>query len=194
MTDEKEGKGIPFVKGSRTSADAAESMLDAARSIEVEILAYFMHMAAYSGATDDEIEVHLGLKHQTVSARRRQLERKGMVVKMYEEGKRVTRPTRSGRQAGVYISRRLYDPDNDPVVNPPVFYDPTTYHLVEQLKYLVRYGQGCVTELDGSEGQIRNDPEAIENMMNKLTCIAEDVKVIARRLWLEKKEQETFPQ
>ena len=192
--DEKEGKGVPFVKGSRTSADAAESMVDHAVSIELQILAYFMHMAAYSGATDDEIEAHLGLKHQTVSARRRQLERKGMVVKMYEKGERVTRPTRSGRKAGVYISRRIYDAENNPPENAPVFYDPTTYDLVEQIKYLSRYGQGCVSDLDGSEGSIKNGTKDIEDMMNRLTCIVDDVKAIARKLWLEKNNQESFLQ
>ena len=191
---EKEGKGVPFVKGSPTSAAAAESMVDHSTNIELQVLAYFMHMAAYSGATDDEIEVHLGLKHQTVSARRRQLERKGMVVKLYENGVRVTRPTRSGRKAGVYISRRLYDPSNNPVVNPPVFYDPTTYQLVENIKYLRRFIDDCVTRLEGSEGFIDNAPEAIEKTMNKLTCITEDVKTIARKLWLEKRQQEHFPQ
>lgn len=192
--DEKEGKGVPFVKGSETSAAAAESMVDHSTNIELQVLAYFMHMAAYSGATDDEIEVHLGLKHQTVSARRRQLERKGMVVKMYEDGKRVRRPTRSGRLAGAYISRRLYDKDNDPVVNPPVFYDHATYELVEQLKYLARAAKSYVYDMDGSEGDIKNGCQHVENMINKLSCITDDVKAKARRVWKEQRQKEDFPQ
>jgi hypothetical protein len=192
--DEKEGKGVPFVKGSETSAAAAESMVDHSTNIELQVLSYFMHMAAYSGATDDEIEQHLGLKHQTASARRRQLERRGMVVKMYEGGKRVRRPTRSGRLAGVYISRRLYDTCNDPTVNPPVFYDQATYELVEQLKFFGRFIQSHISDLDGSDGEIKNGCQHVENMVNKLSCITEDVKSKARRVWVEQRQREDFPQ
>jgi predicted transcriptional regulator len=49
------------------------------------------------GMTDDEIEVALGLRHQTASARRRELELMGRVFRV------GTRATRSGRQAGVYV-------------------------------------------------------------------------------------------
>ena len=192
--DEKEGKGVPFVKGSDTSTAAADSMADHAVNIELQILAYFMHMAAYSGATDDEIESHLGLRHQTVSARRRQLERKGVIVKMYEDGKRVKRMTRSGRQAGVYISRRLYDTDNNPVENTPVFYDHKTYELVEQLKYLKQTTERCIGSIDGTSGDIKNSCQAIENMVNKLSCILDDVKAKAREVWREQHQKDQFPQ
>jgi len=36
--DEKEGKGVPFVKGSDTSTAAADSMVDHSANIELRIL------------------------------------------------------------------------------------------------------------------------------------------------------------
>ena len=192
--DEKEGKGVPFVKGSRTSADAAESMVDHAMNIELKVLAYFMHVAKHDGSIDDEIEESLGLKHQTASARRRQLERRGLVVKMYNKGERVKRLTRSGRYAGVYISRRLYDITNNPVVNDFVFYDQNTYNLVEQLKGLGRVIQSNITDLDGSAGDIKNGCKQLESMIFKLSCMTEGVRESARKVWKEKSQTEKFPQ
>lgn len=192
--DEKEGKGVPFVRGSRTSADAAESMVDHAMNIELKVLAHFMHVAKHNGSIDDEIEESLGLKHQTASARRRQLERRGLVVKMYDKGKRVKRLTRSGRQAGVYISRRLYDVTNNPIINEVVFYDQDTYNLVEQLKSLGRAIQVNIADLDGSVGEIKNGCKQLESMIFKLSCITEDIKVKARKVWKKKNVEEKFPQ
>lgn len=51
------------------------------------------------GATDDELEQITGLKHQTVSARRRELYLRGLIVNDGE------RPTRSGRRAKVWVLR-----------------------------------------------------------------------------------------
>ena len=54
------------------------------------------------GFTDDELEVRLELLHQTASARRRALVQKGLLVDSGE-----TRPTRSGRQATVWVLRSI---------------------------------------------------------------------------------------
>ena len=191
--DDKEGKGVPFVKGSDTSTAAADSMLEHSKSIEVKILSLFMKSGHY-GLTDDEIEQHFGLKHQTVSARRRQLEKKGMVVKMYNHGKRVKRPTRSGRQAGVYVSRRIYNKAHDPVENTPVYFDYQTHELVSCIKNLVRFAEQCVTDLDGSGGVIRNNPQHIEIMMGKLTKHTAGVKQKARFVWKEQTSKQSYPQ
>lgn len=192
--DDKEGKGVPFVKGSDTSTAAADSMVDHSANIELRILSFFMHEAGHQGATDDEIEQHLGLKHQTVSARRRQLEQRGMVVKMYNHGQRIKRPTRSGRQAGVYISRRIYNKAHDPVENAPVFYDHKTYELTQQLKHLRQAADKYVGDVDGSTGEIKNSCQALENMVNKLSCIMDDVKAKAREVWSEQHHKEKYPQ
>ena len=95
----------PHAAGSATSEAAGESVdrvsmgrrvyaLIAVRSIAVEVngLPY--------GATDDEIEQALNMRHQTVSARRRELVLLGKVV---DSGR--TRATRSGRQATVWVTK-----------------------------------------------------------------------------------------
>lgn len=50
------------------------------------------------GATDDELEVALDLRHQTLSARRRELVQSERIVDSGE-----TRKTRSGRSAVVWV-------------------------------------------------------------------------------------------
>jgi hypothetical protein len=86
----------PRVKRSKTSAAAGDSVEPSLASMEGQVLELFRMRAAH-GCTDDEIEVELGMKHQTASARRRTLELKGFIVLSAME-----RPTRSGRMAGVY--------------------------------------------------------------------------------------------
>lgn len=189
----KEGKGVPFVKGSETSTAAADSLIQHSKTVEIQVLGLFMDAANF-GLTDDEIEQSLGLKHQTVSARRRQLEKKGLVVKMYNHGQRVKRPTRSGRQAGVYISRRAYDKSHDPVVNTPILYCHLTTDLEQQLRFLRNQSDRYIAYLDGSNGEIKNACQDIENMVNKLSCILDDVKTKARRLWKKQHQQDQFPQ
>ena len=81
------------VVGSDTSRAAAES---------IESLTGEMHRQVYDQindhpSTDDELEVALKLRHQTVTARRRELVLRGLVR---DSGKR--RVTRSGRKATVW--------------------------------------------------------------------------------------------
>jgi len=90
------GGRAPFVKGSETSEDAADSIESVRHSIKEKVRRFFVHSGIY-GATDDEIELSLRLRHQTASARRRELELSGHIVKTGRK-----RPTRSGRSAGVY--------------------------------------------------------------------------------------------
>ena len=191
--DEKEGKGVPFVKGSETSTAAADSMVKHAKSVEVQILSLFMEVG-YWGLTDDEIEQRLGLKHQTVSARRRQLEKNNLIVKMYKDGKRMKRPTRSGRQAGVYISRRIYDKSNDPVVNPPVYFDYSTQALVSSMKKFVQYADRRVREIEQSDGATLRNTEAIQELVAGFDARILELKVKARIVWKEQKSREAFPQ
>ncbi len=87
-----------YVRGSDTSKGAADSMEDAAPFLRGKVLAH-IRMSGSRGATDDELEVALGLSHQTASARRRELELLGQVMKTMQR-----RKTRSGRTAGVYVA------------------------------------------------------------------------------------------
>jgi predicted HTH transcriptional regulator len=95
MTDTPLLDWVPYVRGSDTSRDAAESMRPHVRSIADDVLAFIRE----GSATCDEVEEHLALRHQTASARVRDLVKDG---KIRDSGAR--RPTRSGRMARVYIA------------------------------------------------------------------------------------------
>jgi hypothetical protein len=112
--DEKDLFGKPYypdrpghVRGSDTSIDAADSLDDGLLSrLRAQIFA-LVDVRGHHGATCDEIEVALKLRHQTASARLRELVLGGHI---YDIGKR--RPTRSGRNARIYRSKRLTDHDD----------------------------------------------------------------------------------
>lgn len=87
----------PYVRRSKTSRDAAISVIPVVRGIQAQLLDCIRKQGAH-GITDDEMEQLLGLKHQTVSAQRRQLVKQGYI---HDSGK--TRPTRSGRRATVWV-------------------------------------------------------------------------------------------
>ena len=86
----------PFVAGSETSEEAAKSIKPSSLRSKV---ASMLRLRGLFGSTDDELEVSLGLRHQTVSARRREL---GLLGKAKDSG--VKRVTRSGRKATVWIA------------------------------------------------------------------------------------------
>ena len=83
-----------------TSAEARESIADQIGSIEQTVLQAIV-ARGIGGATCDEIEVELGMRHQTVSARFTKLAQDG---KIEDTGWR--RKTRSGRKAIVWIGAR----------------------------------------------------------------------------------------
>ena len=90
---------LPFVQGSKTSLAAADSMRAHAKTSRHRVYEFMLSRGQY-GATDDEIEEGLNMKHQSASARRRDLEKKfGAVVATGER-----RKTRSGRTAQVYAA------------------------------------------------------------------------------------------
>lgn len=95
----------PFVRGSKTSQEAAESLSDSELG-RLEQLVFDCIRTADFGRTDDEMEQVLDLSHQTVSARRRGLVQKGHVC---DSG--VERTTRSGRKAVVWIVGRQHAED-----------------------------------------------------------------------------------
>jgi hypothetical protein len=86
-----------FHNGSDTSRDAARSMDPHAGNCRRAILDHIR--AAPDGATCDEIEHALRMRHQNVSARLRELSLEDLVR---DSGDR--RPTRSGRRARVYVA------------------------------------------------------------------------------------------
>ena len=80
-----------------TSKAAAESIVPVLGRLQAMILAHYQR-EKYRGATCDEVEAALGLKHQTCSARIRELRDKGLLV---DSG--YQRKTRSGRKAAVMV-------------------------------------------------------------------------------------------
>jgi hypothetical protein len=89
----------PFAHGSDTSREAAERIDPHSGELADRVLAA-LRAAGRNGATCDELEVSLALKHQTVSARIRHLVLSGFVLDSNHR-----RQTRSGRAAVVWISQ-----------------------------------------------------------------------------------------
>jgi hypothetical protein len=86
----------PYVPDRATSKAAAESIAPSAHAIRSKVLA-FVKSRGRNGATCDEVEASLDLRHQTASARIRELY---LHREIAEGGKRATR---SGRQAVVWV-------------------------------------------------------------------------------------------
>lgn len=85
----------PFVAGSDTSEDAANSVASITYTLRRK--AFEAIDSCRDGATCDELEVLLYQRHQTISARLRELCLRNLI---YDTG--VRRMTRSGRSARVY--------------------------------------------------------------------------------------------
>lgn len=92
---------IKYVRGSDTSQAAAESIEPSAASMRGRILNLIRH--SENGQTCDECEVLTGMRHQTVSARIRELFESGHVV-FLSDGPEGKRQTRSGRDARIYVA------------------------------------------------------------------------------------------
>lgn len=82
-----------------TSLAAARQIVPDLARLEAVVLADIA--GCINGATDYEIELHTGLRHQTASARRR-----GLVLKGLVEDSGLRRNTDSGRAAVVWRVRR----------------------------------------------------------------------------------------
>lgn len=80
-----------------TSVAAGEAIRPTAGALREQIHA---HLALVKGATCDEVEVALTMRHQTASARIRELKLEDLIQ---DSGDR--RPTRSGKLAIVWVVR-----------------------------------------------------------------------------------------
>ena len=85
------------VADSDTSVEAAESMTLLAPKLRDLVAAELRRRGGW-GATNDELEEHMDIKHQTLSPRVRELVQHG---KVKDSGQR--RRTRSGRFATVWV-------------------------------------------------------------------------------------------
>jgi len=94
-----------YVKNSRTSRAAAISMEEHLTALQLTVFV-LIREAGDTGRTCDEVETTMvGWRHQTVSARVRELYLQGWIYRT-----KRTRVTRSGRQAVVYRVRRVRKP------------------------------------------------------------------------------------
>jgi hypothetical protein len=84
-----------------TSLEALDSVREQFPRLQGQVYYLILNAGAH-GATDDEIEYNTGLRHQTASARRRELV---ILGKIKDSGRR--RLTRSGRRATVWIVDQL---------------------------------------------------------------------------------------
>jgi hypothetical protein len=89
------GVTLPYVSGSDTSHAAAVALAPRASAMRQLIRSYVATQP--HGATCDEVEVALSMRHQTASARIRELAQEGSLS---DTGDR--RPTRSGAAARIY--------------------------------------------------------------------------------------------
>jgi hypothetical protein len=82
----------------QTSRLAAESIAEDKPTLQAKVLRAILDRGSH-GATDDELEVALKMRHQTLSARRRELV---LASRITPSGRH--RLTRSGRKAVVWIA------------------------------------------------------------------------------------------
>jgi uracil-DNA glycosylase len=94
----------PYVVGSDTSKAAAESIAADSGQLREFVFSY-IEKAGIGGMTCDEVEEAADMRHQTASARIRELAQKGRIV---DSGRR--RPTRSSRMAIVWIETPIQTP------------------------------------------------------------------------------------
>lgn len=92
---------VPFVSNSATSEDAARSMVKPAAADRERVFAA-ISFAGRRGMTCDELEVALGMRHQSASARINDLQRERRIIASVRR-----RKTRSGRYAYVYLDLNL---------------------------------------------------------------------------------------
>lgn len=111
MSDELKGQMYMFGEQPPEDMDKLSESIIAYRSIDPEAIArrvadYIWECGQEDGATCDETEIALELVHQTCSPAFTLLKKHKIICRIYDEdGKKVRRPTRSGRPAGVYRFR-----------------------------------------------------------------------------------------
>ena len=96
--------GAPFVKDSETSKEAAKSITRKKLS-KMCLLVRTVISNSVNGMTCEEVELATGLKHQTASARLKDL-RDGKYITWKtnpKTGKHITRANTSGRSGKVYF-------------------------------------------------------------------------------------------
>jgi hypothetical protein len=102
--------GTPPHEEPETSEEAAHQAARFAKT-QRERVQQFVSLQGEHGAIDDEIELGLGMRHQTASARRRELVLLGALVPLG-----IKRRTRSGARAMVHVLPE-FGPPPEPETN-----------------------------------------------------------------------------
>jgi len=103
--------GIATVNYRETSQQSRDALIRSGRANRYRE-AIFDFIVGHGGATCDEVEVALGLRHQTASSLINHLFKNGRIREAFGEG--ATRKTRSGRSAIVWVEAK-------PTVQPELF-------------------------------------------------------------------------
>lgn len=93
----------PYVKGSATSKAAAKALVNP--NTKRAAVLRFIESRGYNGATDDEIQIGLGISPSTERPRRIELFEARKIAKTS-----YIRRTRTGRAAAVYVSVNCIEP------------------------------------------------------------------------------------
>lgn len=137
----------PFVHSSSTSKMAAQSVAGTSAALRESV---FTFINQNHGATCDEVEKNLGLRHQTASARIRELVKQGRLI---DRGKQ--RKTRSLRNATVW-EVAVVAPSTPPTSAKSA---SATLREIEDLAQKCGWdGQGQPL-VDFLKGQMKNAPE-----------------------------------
>lgn len=99
-------QSLPFQPHSETSHDAAEKAEPHAGTERARVLAHLESVGTY-GATDEEIQIALGMNPSTQRPRRVELQKAGQVEEACNVfGQKLQRKTTSGRNAQVWRIKR----------------------------------------------------------------------------------------
>ena len=125
--------GMPPHNGTDTSIAAAESISEVSSALRAQVFDW-IRACGKDGATCDEIEVGLGLRHQTASARIREL-----VLKNRTVDSAARRLTRSARLAIVWV-------EQTGAVRPPAQEKASRNELLAVLRLYDRYDRCTCAE------------------------------------------------
>ena len=91
--------GLPLfdICASRHKGDECSAAANLKTNKQRDAARILKYLDVYNGKTCDELEVALGMSHQTCSARCSDLARAGLIIRTGEK-----RPTRTGSPAAVY--------------------------------------------------------------------------------------------
>lgn len=125
--------------GNTESAEANDSIADIKPTLRKRVVEY-VRSRGTDGATSDEIEIALDMRHQTASARITEAKQLGLLTKTDQR-----RPTRSGHSAAVLVAVPVCEVCGEPVNGTGHFLTADRYGTrFEPCGHLVTHSRGTV--------------------------------------------------